>query len=188
MMIYLASASPRRQELLQQIGVQFEQVLPEIEELKGESESGVEYVERLAMEKAQAGQRMTTGDKPVLGADTIVMLGDEVLEKPRDFEHARQMLKKLSGKQHKVCTAVALVWGEKRESQVVETLVEFTLLSEQDILAYWESGEPRDKAGAYGIQGLGGRFVSFIQGSYSAVVGLPLYETDCLIRDFFTQK
>ena len=163
--LYLASGSPRRQELLAQLGVTFERIVTGIEEQRQPQESAQQYVVRLAREKARAGVAQTAKDLPVLGADTIVILNGEVLEKPRDAEHAAQMLRKLSGQTHQVMTAVALA-------------------DSQHILDCLVVTEPLDKAGAYGIQGLGGCFVRKINGSYHAVVGLPLVETYELLSNF----
>ncbi|WES68956.1 nucleoside triphosphate pyrophosphatase [Superficieibacter sp. HKU1] len=182
--LYLASGSPRRQELLTQLGVSFERIVPGIEEQRRSDESAAHYVVRLAREKAQAGVAMTTIDKPVLGADTIVVLHGEVLEKPRDDAHAAAMLRRLSGQTHRVLTAVALADRHSVLESLVATEVTFRVLSEEDIAGYVASGEPRDKAGAYGIQGLGGCFVRKINGSYHAVVGLPLVETYELLSNF----
>ena len=175
--LYLASGSPRRQELLTQLGVTFEKVVPGIEEVRRPHEDAQHYVARLAREKAQAGVALASEDLPVLGADTIVILNGEVLEKPRDEAHAAAMLRKLSGNTHQVMTAVALADSQQTLDCLVVTDVTFRTLSDDDIAAYVASGEPLDKAGAYGIQGLGGCFVRKINGSYHAVVGLPLVET-----------
>ena len=172
--LYLASGSPRRQELLAQLGVTFERIVTGIEEQRQPQESAQQYVVRLAREKAQA----------VLGADTIVILNGEVLEKPRDAEHAVQMLRKLSGQTHQVMTAVALADSQHILDCLVVTDVTFRTLTDEDIAGYVASGEPLDKAGAYGIQGLGGCFVRKINGSYHAVVGLPLVETYELLSNF----
>ncbi|KNC93284.1 Maf family protein [Trabulsiella odontotermitis] len=182
--LYLASGSPRRQELLTQLGITFEKVVPGIEEQRRPQESAQQYVSRLAREKAQAGIALTAADLPVLGADTIVILNGEVLEKPRDGEHAAAMLRMLSGKTHQVMTAVALADRQHMLDCLVVTDVTFRVLSERDIADYVASGEPLDKAGAYGIQGLGGCFVRKINGSYHAVVGLPLVETYELLSNF----
>ena len=184
MKIYLASGSPRRQELLTQLGVAFEKIVPGIEEQRRPQESAQQYVTRLAREKAQAGVAMVNEDLPVLGADTIVILNGEVLEKPRDAAHAAEMLGKLSGETHQVMTAVALADRQNTLDALVVTDVTFRVLSEHDIAGYVASGEPLDKAGAYGIQGLGGCFVRKINGSYHAVVGLPLVETYELLSNF----
>ncbi|MGP3590982.1 Maf family protein [Vagococcus sp. WN89Y] len=182
--IWLASGSPRRQELLTQLGVAFERIVPGIEEQRQPHESARQYVTRLAREKAQAGVAMATRDLPVLGADTIVTLNGEVLEKPQDSSHAASMLRQLSGQTHLVMTAVALADSRYLLDCLAETEVTFRVLSQADIAAYVASGEPLDKAGAYGIQGLGGCFVRKINGSYHAVVGLPLVETWELLSNF----
>jgi len=182
--LYLASGSPRRQELLTQLGISFEKVVPGIEELRRPDESAQHYVARLAREKALAGVALTRDDLPVLGADTIVILNGEVLEKPRDAAHAAVMLRMLSGKTHQVMTAVALADSQHTLDCLVVTEVTFRTLSDDDITDYVLSGESLDKAGAYGIQGLGGCFVRKINGSYHAVVGLPLVETYELLSNF----
>ena len=182
--LYLASGSPRRQELLTQLGVAFERIVTGIEEKRAEGESAQQYVSRLAREKALAGVAQVPRDLPVLGADTIVILNGEVLEKPHDDEHAFKMLSKLSGQTHQVMTAVALADRQQVLDCLVVTDVTFRVLTEEDIAGYIASGEPMDKAGAYGIQGLGGCFVRKINGSYHAVVGLPLVETYELLSNF----
>ena len=180
--LYLASGSPRRQELLTQLGLAFERLVLVLRS-SASLESAQHYVVRGAR-KAQAGVAMATRDLPVLGADTIVILNGEVLEKPRDAEHAAAMLRLLSGHTHQVMTAVALADKQQTLDCLVVTEVTFRRLSEQDIADYVASGEPLDKAGAYGIQGLGGCFVRKINGSYHAVVGLPLVETYELLSNF----
>lgn len=182
--LYLASGSPRRQELLTLLGVRFERLVPGIEEQRETQESAQHYVARLAREKAQAGVALAALDLPVLGADTIVVLNGEVLEKPRDAEHAAHMLRQLSGHTHQVMTAVALADRQQTIDCLVMTDVTFRVLSDEDIQGYVATGEPMDKAGAYGIQGLGGCFVRKINGSYHAVVGLPLVETYELLSNF----
>ena len=182
--LYLASGSPRRQELLTQLGVSFERIVTGIEEKRAEGESAQQYVSRLAREKAQAGVASVPRDLPVLGADTIVILNGEVLEKPRDADHAARMLHKRSGQPQQVMTAVALADRQHVLDCLVVTEVTFRVLTDDDIAAYIASGEPMDKAGAYGIQGLGGCFVRKINGSYHAVVGLPLVETYELLSNF----
>ena len=182
--IYLASGSPRRQELLTQLGVSFERIVTGIEEIRAEGESAQQYVSRLAREKAQAGVVQTPRDLPVLGADTIVILNGEVLEKPHDADHAARMLRKMSGQTHQVMTAVALADSQNVLDCLVVTDVTFRVVTDDEIAAYIASGEPMDKAGAYGIQGLGGCFVRKINGSYHAVVGLPLVETYELLSNF----
>ena len=182
--IYLASGSPRRQELLTQLGVSFERIVTGIEEKRAEGESAQQYVSRLAREKAQAGVAQTPRDLPVLGADTIVILNGEVLEKPHDAEHAARMLRKMSGQTHQVMTAVALADSQYVLDCLVMTEVTFRALTDADIADYIASGEPFDKAGAYGIQGRAGMFVEHLSGSYSGVMGLPLYETGVLLKRF----
>ncbi len=180
--LYLASASPRRRELLAMLEVPFELVLPRVEERRRPDEAAADYVQRLARDKAQAGAAMAARPLPVLAGDTIVVLDGDVLEKPADKVDGLAMLRRLSGRSHQVMTAMALVWQGRIEMVLVTTEVSFRDLTEADIERYWASGEPTDKAGGYGIQGLGGRFVARINGSYSAVVGLPLVETEALLR------
>lgn len=182
--LYLASGSPRRRELLEQLGLRFERLSTQVEEQKRPDEPAEAYVRRLACEKAQAGVAVAEQDLPVLGADTIVVLNDAVLEKPANEAAAAEMLAKLSGQTHRVMTAVALADAKQILDCLVVTEVTFRTLSADDIAAYIASGEPMDKAGAYGIQGLGGNFVRKINGSYHAVVGLPLVETAELFSQF----
>lgn len=181
----LASSSPRRKELLGKLGYPFDTVSPDILEEKSESESVSQYVVRLAKEKAQAGLLMTDQADIVIGSDTIVVVDGEALEKPENFESSRTMLSRLSGRSHQVLTAVTVLDKTRSESVLVETNVWFKSLSEQEITSYWETGEPCDKAGSYGIQGIGGKFITRIEGSYHAVMGLPLMETDQLLHKFF---
>ncbi len=182
--LYLASGSPRRRELLALLGVSFDILLTHTEEQRREGEAAEAYVRRLAQDKAKAGVALAQEDRPVLGADTIVVLNGRVLEKPRDEAHAADMLAALSGKQHQVMTAVAIADRHDVRCQLVVTDVTFRSLSQQDIRDYIATGEPMDKAGAYGIQGKGGCFVRTITGSYHAVVGLPLVETHELLSNF----
>ncbi|WP_438300700.1 Maf family protein [Pseudomonas sp. NMS19W] len=184
--LYLASGSPRRRELLTQIGVPFTAISADIDETPFANESPSAYVERLARGKAEAGRRAVVSDKPfcVLGADTAVVLDGKILGKPVDEADACAMLMMLSGKEHEVLTAIAVLDGERCESQVVRSLVRFRAISREEAAAYWTSGEPRDKAGGYGIQGLGAVFVAGLNGSYSAVVGLPVCESAELLGHF----
>jgi len=182
--LYLASGSPRRHELLTLLGVPFEVILTDTEEQRQEGESAEAYVRRLAQDKAKAGVALAPQAWPVLGADTIVVLNGRVLEKPQDETHVAQMLAALSGKQHQVMTAVAIADRHDVLCQLVVTDVTFRNLSQQDICDYIATGEPMDKAGAYGIQGKGGCFVRTITGSYHAVMGLPLVETHELLSNF----
>ncbi|MHA6163815.1 Maf family protein [Pseudomonas sichuanensis] len=182
--LYLASGSPRRRELLTQIGVPFTVVSAPIDETPLPGEAPAAYVERLAQAKAVAGFARTDGNGVVLGADTTVVLDDEILGKPEDREHFLAMLGDLSKREHQVLTAVALTDGQRSISRCVSTSVRFRAISFEEALRYWASGEPLDKAGGYAIQGLGAVFVSGIEGSYSAVVGLPLSETAELLEQF----
>ncbi|MBC7531532.1 MAG: septum formation inhibitor Maf [Oligoflexus sp.] len=181
--LILASSSPRRKELLGYLGVPFTVVSPQTEEKHRPGESGVEYAMRNSLEKAEAvysGRSDKSGSVVAIGADTIGLLDETVLEKPLDPADAIRMLSSMSGRSHKVITAVALV-GDRagqvyRDCFAVETLVYFKQLSPAEIAYYVQTKEPLDKAGAYGIQGIGGFLVRSIQGSYSNVVGLPLVE------------
>lgn len=181
--IYLASQSPRRRELLEQIGVSYDVLSVNVEECQQSSEAATDYVQRLSLEKALAGAALVS-DRPVLGADTIVVLGDDVLEKPLSEDHAVAMLLRLSGSTHRVMTAVSLVYQERQATCMNSTVVRFRDVSEQEAREYYLTGEPKDKAGGYGIQGVGAVFVEEIVGSYSSVVGLPLFETSALLVDF----
>ncbi|WP_420234302.1 Maf family protein [Pseudomonas sp. ABY48] len=184
--LYLASGSPRRRELLTQIGVPFTAIGADIDETPLDHETPSAYVERLACGKAEAGRRALDAgmDGCVLGADTAVVLDGRILGKPVDQADSMTMLLSLSGREHEVLTAIALLDGQRCESRVVRSLVRFRSITEQEAAAYWASGEPRDKAGGYGIQGLGAVFVAGLEGSYSAVVGLPLCETAELLGHF----
>ncbi|MCE9685906.1 Maf-like protein [Shewanella sp. AS16] len=184
MTLVLASTSPRRRELLGQLGLgkegfSFEQVSPDIDEAYLEGETAAEHVLRLAVGKARVGLDLCRQlpEPVVLGSDTIVVLGEEILGKPMDAADAKAMLTRLSGRTHRVMTAVAITDGKQTLTRLSETSVRFSPMSAGDIDAYVATGEPLDKAGAYGIQGLGGCFVAAIDGSYSSVVGLPLVET-----------
>jgi septum formation protein len=185
-MLYLASGSPRRRELLTQIGVPFTVVSAAIDETPLTHETPVAYVERLARSKAAAGLaalEQTTGIC-VLGADTAVIVDGKILGKPVDQADALAMLMALAGREHEVLTAVALTDGQRCETRCVSSRVIFRDISVQEATAYWHSGEPRDKAGGYAVQGLGSVFVSGLNGSYSAVVGLPVCETAQLLGQF----
>ena len=183
--IYLASRSPRRQELLGQIGVKFEVMEIDVDEAVLGGESPRAYVERLACAKAEAGwRRVERGNllrAPVLGADTTVVVDGRILGKPADGLEAAEMLAALSGRFHEVLTALALKFGSRLESAVSISDVRFKALSEEEIARYVATGEWQDKAGAYGIQGHAARFVAELRGSFSGVVGLPLYEAAQLL-------
>ncbi|HBN8235791.1 nucleoside triphosphate pyrophosphatase [Pseudomonas paraeruginosa] len=185
--LYLASASPRRRELLAQIGVPLSVLSIAIDETPLPDEAPAAYVERLARGKAAAGLAMLEelgGEGCVLGADTSVVIDGRILGKPADESDGLAMLAALSGREHQVLTAVALAAATGIEARVVECRVRFRQIGRDEALRYWLSGEPADKAGGYAIQGLGAIFVSRIEGSYSAVVGLPLCETAELLGEF----
>ncbi|MBA1243965.1 Maf family protein [Pseudomonas japonica] len=182
--LLLASGSPRRRELLQQIGVPFTQVSADIDETTLPHEAPEAYVQRLALAKAAAGLGHASAGAVVLGADTAVILDGQILGKPQGEQDAARMLTALSASVHEVFTAVALHSESRREVCCVSTRVRFRHITPQEIHAYWASGEPADKAGGYAIQGLGAVFVEAIEGSYSAVVGLPLCETAALLARF----
>lgn len=183
--ITLASGSPRRAELLQQIGVSFLQRPVDLDETPLAGEAPFDYVQRLALAKARVGwqRSQSSGDNlPVLGADTSVVLNNRIMGKPADVGEAVAMLGALSGNTHQVLTAISLVNAEQQLTAMVASDVTFRQLDGEEILAYWQTGEPADKAGSYAIQGLGAVFVSQLRGSYSAVVGLPLLETWQLLK------
>ncbi len=186
--IYLASGSPRRAELLTQIGVNFSVLSVDVDETRLVNESPIEYVQRVAIAKAQAGwDSLRENKKPVLGADTSVVLGDIVLGKPADENVARMMLKHISGRTHEVMTAVALVTAQGVDCELCTSEVTFRALSDTDIDWYVATGEGIDKAGSYAVQGLGALFISELKGSYSAVMGLPLLETGQLLNQALEQ-
>ncbi|MBA6389732.1 septum formation inhibitor Maf [Colwellia sp. BRX10-3] len=182
--LILASQSPRRKELLQQLGYDFICLPADIDESVLPTETPEQYVARLALEKARAIAKQHGEDVVVLGSDTSVVFGQHILGKPESLTDCLATLKMLSGNSHQVITAIAAVKGERSSVVVVRTEVDFKVLTEQEIKHYWQTGEPQDKAGAYGIQGVAGQFVKQIRGSYSAVVGLPLYETAELLSAF----
>jgi septum formation protein len=185
-MIYLASASPRRRELLEQIGVSYRVLQVEVDEDRHAGEQPELYVLRLALHKAKAGHaRLRAGDVgAVLGADTSVVIDGEVLGKPADQAQGIAMLRRLSGATHHVYTGVALVDDDHQATRLSVSAVSFRPLSLAECEQYWRSGEPADKAGGYAIQGRGAIFVSRLEGSYSGVMGLPLFETAELLREF----
>lgn len=204
--LVLASGSPRRKELLTQLGYEFSVLVTDIEEQQQPDEDAQAYVQRLSLDKAKAALNLIAEQEPnsdstvflgsdntaslgsdnivVLGSDTVVVSQGQVLEKPSDLADCMRMLTQLSDQRHQVMTAVSVVSADKHKTEIVITDVWFKPLSEQEIEEYWQTGEPCDKAGSYGIQGLGGRFVTRIEGSYYAVVGLPLFETDQLLQEF----
>ena len=174
--IILASASPRRKELLDQIRVTYIVNPVDLDETPRPNEAPLDYVRRLAAEKSAACVAQLGADLPVLAADTVVVLGDLIMGKPKDQDDALGMLRQLSGKTHQVYSAISLR-GREHGQAVSITDVSFRQLTECEIEAYWQSGEPVDKAGSYAIQGIASVFVESIRGSFSGVVGLPLFET-----------
>jgi septum formation protein len=185
-MLFLASKSPRRRELLDRLGVEHGVLEVDVPEERQPGEAPADYVSRVAREKAGAGllQVVAVPRARVLGADTEVVLGDKVYGKPADAADAAQMLRELAGRRHQVITAVWVLDAGREEHLLSETAVEFCPLSEPDIEDYLDSGEWQGKAGAYGIQGRAGAFVSRIEGSYTGVMGLPVHETWTLLRRF----
>jgi septum formation protein len=183
--IYLASLSPRRQELLQQVGVRYELLPVNVDETPAAGEKAADYAQRLALAKAQAGWSSLAGKNPlpVLGADTVVVANGAIMGKPRDRQQAIDMLQVLSGSTHEVLTAVALV-AERKLVRLNTSRVIFRTVSLSESEAYWDTGEPADKAGAYAIQGLGAAFITHLEGSYSGVMGLPLFETLEMLETF----
>jgi septum formation protein len=178
-MIYLASASPRRSALLQQVDVPHEVRPVDVDETPRPGEPPASYVRRLAEAKARAlwAALRPADRKPVLAADTTVALGDEILGKPVDGADAARILSRLSGRDHQVHTAVALLHEGAAAARLSTSTVSFRELTPDEIAWYWSTGEPADKAGAYAVQGQGAIFVRHLAGSYSGVMGLPLYET-----------
>ena len=184
--IFLASESPRRRELLGQIGVSFEPVPQNVQEFPEPGESPEVFVIRLALDKARAGLagRPDASRLPVLGADTIVVADDRVLGKPADEGEFLDYMEQLSGRTHRVLTGVALVDGEREATRLSVSTVTLREVEAAERHAYWRSGEPNDKAGGYAIQGRGAVFVEALEGSYSGVMGLPLFETADLLAEF----
>ena len=182
--LILASASPRRSQLLQQLGVRFLIEPAHIDEICLKDEAAVDFVTRMALEKAYKVSHGQSATIPVLGADTIVLSEGNIFSKPESYDQAREMLLSLSDNHHQVLSSVAIVNGEKSAVLVSETKVWFRTVSEAECLAFWRTGEPEDKAGAYAIQGYGAVFVERIEGSYSGVVGLPIAETSQLLHQF----
>ncbi len=185
-MLHLASQSPRRRQLLEQIGVAFAVLDVEVAEQRIADEPPQDYVSRVARDKARAGLARLghAEDVAVLGADTEVVLDDEVFGKPQDADAAAAMLRRLSGRTHAVVSVVWLVGAARERCEVSVSQVRFAVLDEPTIAAYVATGEPFGKAGAYAIQGRGAMLVEHLQGSYSGVMGLPVFETAHLLRDF----
>lgn len=181
--IYLASRSPRRRELLRQIGIRFAVVDSQGDESRLQGEQPEDYVLRVALQKARAARAVLPTDesRPILGADTAVVMGDRILGKPATLQEALEIMQLLSGRAHRVLTAVALICPDGERTDLSESRVTFRTLDEDEVLRYWRTGEPHDKAGGYAIQGYGALFVSSLNGSYSGVMGLPLFETGRLL-------
>lgn len=186
--LYLASGSPRRREILEGLGLHLERIHADIDESVLPGEHAIAYTERLAREKAAAGWQVVTQcglpSRPLLSADTTVVLDGEIFGKPVDAADARRMLQAFSGRSHQVVTSVAVRQDDRIELATSVTEVTFKTLTDDEIARYLDSGEPFDKAGAYGIQGKASVFVSRIDGSFTGVVGLPVYETAQLLGKF----
>ncbi|WP_133716656.1 Maf family protein [Methylocaldum gracile] len=180
--IILASASPRRRELLDQLGIAYDVMPAAIHEHPQPNEPPEAYVQRVAAEKSLETWKSSGGRLPVLAADTEVVLDGNILGKPQDFEHASRMLSQLAGREHRVLSAVSLRKGDRHWEALSVSSVSFRRMSQEEIEAYWATGEPRDKAGAYAIQGKGAVFIRHLSGSYSGVMGLPLFETAELLK------
>lgn len=185
-MVFLASRSPRRAELLARLGVAFELLTLDVPEQRGPGEAALDYVQRVAREKAQAGLSQLDGrqDAVVLGADTEVILDDVVFGKPADADDAGAMLARLSGRTHRVASAVALVSGARQAQVLNVSEVTFAELTPRAIAEYVATGESMGKAGAYAIQGRGEAFITHLSGSYSGVMGLPLHDVARLLTQF----
>jgi len=181
--LYLASASPRRRQLLEQLRLSFEVQMADVDETPRPEELPADYVLRLARTKAETvAQKLGQPAARVLAADTAVVLGSGILGKPKDRADGLAMLGRLSGRGHAVLSAIALWHDGKLDTALSTSEVRFRTIAAAEAAAYWETGEPADKAGGYGIQGLGAVFVESLQGSYSGVMGLPLFETAELLR------
>ena len=178
--IILASASPRRAELLDQVGISYEIQSVDINEDPMLNESAVVLVQRLAIEKSQA---IKNADKPVIGSDTLGLMGDQLLVKPTDVEHSIKMLSAMSGNWHEILTAVAITYKDNTTVLLNRNRVLFRKISQDEMIRYWETGEPQDKAGSYAVQGIAAMFIERIEGSYSGIMGLPLFETMQLLND-----
>lgn len=191
-MIYLASASPRRHELLSQLGLEFEAMPSNIPEERRARESPAEYVTRVARDKARYVAGLVKARElpahPVLGADTEVVLDGEIFGKPRDRGHGMEMLRRLGGRTHEVLSAVCLIHEDREHAALSVSRVTFAPLTGAEIAQYWETGEPAGKAGAYAIQGKAAAFIARLEGSYSGVMGLPLHELAALLKQIGAGK
>lgn len=181
-MIYLASKSPRRAELLRQIGIDFRVLSINIDEFNIATESAEQYVCRMAKTKAMLGKKMVSAGALILAADTIITIDGNIVGKPVDRSHCRSMLKQLSGRRHQVLSAVAMNYQGETKLRVSKNWVSFRQMEAGEIEAYCASDEPLDKAGAYAIQGKAAVFIEHLEGSYSSVMGLPLFETAELLK------
>ena len=179
--LILASGSPRRKELLENMGVEFSVHVTNTDESRRESEAAEDFVTRLARDKARAAQAELGTGAAILAADTVVVQGEKVFGKPRDFEHAQGIWRSLESSTHQVMTAVCLLNGDKIAVKIGVTDVEFGVIQAGQMQRYWDTGEPLDKAGAYAIQGFASAWIKLIHGSYSNVVGLPLREVNELL-------
>jgi len=177
--LYLASTSPRRREILASLELDFTVIPVDVDESPRDGETPGDMALRLAVAKSEAAN--VSGDGLVLGADTVVVIDGHALGKPKDEADCLAMLEMLSGREHTVLTGIALHGPEGTRTALSETTVHFREISRDEAIAYWQSGEPCDKAGAYAVQGLGGVFVERIEGSYSGVVGMPVFETAALL-------
>jgi len=178
--VYLASASPRRQQLLEQVNIAYTVIKPEVDESQPGDQSPGVYTQGLAISKALYARKNLLQNQsdslPIIAADTAVVVPDQILGKPDNFEHAREMLMLLSDRTHEVYSSICVIHGDFTETATQVSSVTFRKITQAEIICYWKSGEPHDKAGAYAIQGLAAQFISSLSGSYSGVMGLPLYE------------
>ncbi|MCF6765403.1 Maf family nucleotide pyrophosphatase [Thiotrichales bacterium 19S3-7] len=183
-MLYLASQSPRRYQLLKQLAIAFQRFSVNVDESVEKGESVLGYIHRIVNLKKNKAQQCVNHDDIVLVADTIVTLDGNIFTKPNSYQDAKYMLEQLSANQHEVYTSICVAQGDNSEMLDSVSQVKFRRINEHEIKAYWDSQEPCDKAGAYAIQGLGSIFVESICGSYSSIMGLPLYETAMLLEKF----
>lgn len=181
-MLYLASASPRRAELLTQLGIEYQIAVADVPEIRSADETALAYGYRVSFAKAEAIAQQLPSTAWVLSADTEVIIDDETLGKPRDEAHFMEMMRRLSGKTHAVQTVICLRCADRCWQNHQLSLLTFRSLSDAELADYWSSAEPQGKAGGYAIQGKAQAWVSQFQGSYSGVMGLPLYETEQLLK------
>lgn len=185
MRLLLASASPRRVELLSQLPIEFQQAPVNIDETPLATEPAIDYVCRMSREKAEKASELFAGeDLVILAADTTVVHGQTILGKPENLDDFTRMMRLLSASQHQVYTSVSVIQNQQAVHKLSVSKVEFAPLTDEQIQWYWQTGEPQDKAGGYGIQGKGAVFIRSIEGSYTGIVGLPLYETAEILRGF----